>query len=243
MHRCFVPPNCWTGARLALPADELHHVRHVLRMVDGDEVIAFDGQGREGVARLCEAGDGWALDLLREIDAPHTRVRIVLIQAIPKGKRMEWLVEKATELGVGSIIPMVTDRTVVRLDGAQAAAKQARWSRIATSAAKQCGTRWMPEIEPVAPSLGAALAQAGPLDLLLAGVIRPDSQPLKDVLMGHPGVNSVGVVIGPEGDLTEGEIEEALAAGALPVGFGGQVLRVETAAIFAVSVIGHLCGL
>jgi 16S rRNA (uracil1498-N3)-methyltransferase len=243
MHRCFVPPSCWSGARLSLPADERHHVRQVLRMHVGDEVVAFDGEGREGVARLVETGEGWGLELLHECEDRHERVRIVLIQAIPKGKRMELLVEKATELGVGTIIPMVTERTVVRLDGRQVQAKQERWARIATSAAKQCGTRWMPEILPVAASLQAALAAVGPLDLLLAGIIRPDSRPLKDVILEHPTVRSVGVVIGPEGDLTEGEIATVLAAGATPVGFGGQVLRVETAAIFAVSVIGHLYGI
>ena len=243
MHRCCVPPSNWSGARLAVPDDELHHMRHVLRLVAGDEVVAFDGAGREVVARLVPAAEGWFLEVVRECEARGERVRIILIQAIPKGKRMEWLVEKATELGVGAILPMVTDRTVVRLDGRQAAAKQERWMRIATSAAKQCGTRWMPEILPIAASLDAALAAVGPLDLLVAGIIRPDAQPLREIVLAHPKARSVGVVIGPEGDLTEQEIEAVLAAGATPAGFGGQVLRVETAAIFAVSIIGHLYGI
>jgi 16S rRNA (uracil1498-N3)-methyltransferase len=241
MHRCLVPVDRWSGARVALVGQPRHYLLDVLRLEAGNEVRLFDGTGREVVARICfDAAEAYA-DILHELDSTKAGIELVLYQAIPKNRRMELIVEKGTELGVSRIVPMVTDRTIVRLDGKQAAVRRGRWLRIAESAARQCGRAQVPEIAPVEMSVAGALASGEKPDVLLVGVIHPDTEALKAVLseVELQGVGSVGMVIGPEGDLTPGEVAAALAVGGRPVTFGPQVLRVETAALFTLSVLSH----
>jgi 16S rRNA (uracil1498-N3)-methyltransferase len=246
MHRCLVPSLAWHGARVDLPSEARHYLLDVLRLACGDELKLFDGVGREVVARLvsdsAHVGDGAAYcDILREVDTVRSAVSVTLYQAIPKQRRMELIIEKGTELGVTRVVPMVTERTIVRLDPKQAGNRLSRWQRIAEAASRQCGRASVPEITSVAMSVEAAL-QSGPIpDLLLVGVIRPDTEPLRGVLdeAEAAGVTSVGMIIGPEGDLTPNEVDAALAVGGRPVTFGPQVLRVETASLFALSVLSH----
>jgi 16S rRNA (uracil1498-N3)-methyltransferase len=224
-----------------LDAKAAHYLFDVLRLSAGDELKLFDGCGREALVRLGGVRDAGYCDVLHELDATRPPVELALYQAIPKQRRMELVVEKGTELGVTRVVPMVTSRTIVRLEGKQAATRRERWQRIAESAARQCGRTDVPEVAPVAMSLEAALQSARLPELLLVGVIQPDTEPLGGVLEAAQarGVGSVGMVIGPEGDLTPDEVAVVLAAGGCPVSFGPQVLRVETAALFALSVLSH----
>jgi len=165
---------------------------------------------------------------------------IALIQAIPKGARMDLVIEKATELGVARIIPVITDRSVVRLDAKQARKRAGRWDRIALSASKQCGTPWLPEIDPV-QSYSRAIERLGEFDAVLLGSLVEGTQPLRTVIdsLREQAPASIAVIIGPEGDLTPGETDAAVEAGARPVSFGDLTLRVETAALYAASVLAH----
>jgi 16S rRNA (uracil1498-N3)-methyltransferase len=168
---------------------------------------------------------------------------IMLIQAIPKSQKMEWIIQKATELGVWSIIPVMTDRGVVKLENERADHRTARWQRIANEAAKQCRTAWIPRIEPVTRFKG--LMESRPrVEAMLIGSLELDAIPLKQCLGGWATrcPNSVALLIGPEGDFSPAESEAARAAGAIPVSYGTRVLRVETAAIFGLSVLAHELG-
>jgi 16S rRNA (uracil1498-N3)-methyltransferase len=233
MHRCYLESARWKGGELRLSSDESHHLLKVLRAEQGDEVFVFDGAGHSARARLDKL-DPVTLSVLEETVAEDSRVGgITLIQALPKGKRMDLIVEKATELGVSTIVPVITERVVA----IPKADRVERWRRIVVSAAKQCGASNMPSVLDIM-DYGAAIDACGPFDLLLVGSLAPDTKLLKDVLRDSE-YQSVAVIIGPEGDLTQGELDDAIAKGAVPVSFGELVLRVETAALYVISAIRY----
>lgn len=242
MHRCYVRPSDWNDSQMRLPPEEVHHLVDVLRARDGESVAVFDGRGRTAVAVLgLKGGSGAELRVTGpgEGGASLAVPGVVLIQAIPKGARMETIVEKAVELGAGAIWPVITERTIVRLAGADARrARSERWQRIALSASRQCGTSWVPDVQPVS-DLPDALERCGGFDLFLVGSLEKDAARLKNVLAEHRAPRSVAILIGPEGDLSPGELAAAKRAGALPVSFGSLVLRVDTAAIYALSVLAN----
>ena len=238
MHRCFIDNDRWAQTPLTPSAEEAHHILHVLRAGDGERIRLFNGAGQEADAILRCAPDGTTpvLEVQDMRTAPHRTFDIILLQAILKGNRMELLIEKATELGVGRIVPVTTSRVIPRLDAAQGRQKRERWERIAVSAAKQCGTPWLPVID--APlTLQDAMRSTSGLVLLasLGDGTRPLSAVIDELRAAPPP--SVTVVIGPEGDLTPDEIRGLLAAGAIPVSLGSLTLRAETAAIYSVSAL------
>jgi 16S rRNA (uracil1498-N3)-methyltransferase len=241
MHRCFIEPERWREQLIEPSADEAHHLRHVLRVADGDVVTVFDGAGLEAHATVrCDSAGGLLLAVQGATHAAQRPFDLVLIQAVAKGSRMDLIVEKATELGVARLIPVVTDRVIVRLDAAQALKRVDRWERVAKSAAKQCGTPWLPQIDAVQP-FSDALQQVSEFDAVLLGSLAEGVQPFH---VAVPAVRakapkSVAVIIGPEGDLTPEEMASALKAGSIPVSFGGLTLRAETAAIYALSVLSY----
>ncbi len=241
MHRCFIEPDRWNEHQIAPSTKEAHHLRDVLRAEDGDNVTLFDGRGHEAHAVVQIDATGDLLLLVNKVQTVAERAfDIILVQAVPKGSRMDTLVEKATELGVARIIPIITDRSVVRLDSKQAAKRADRWDRIARSAAKQCGTQWLPQIDPVC-NFADALSLTSEFDALLLGSLVNGVQPLHVVTESLKTRNprSVAVMIGPEGDFTPSETDAAVESGAIPVSFGGLTLRVETAALYIASVLAH----
>src|SRR5205809_2868159 len=140
MHRFFISPENWNSRALALGGSEAHHARDVLRMNRGEKAVLFNGRGREITAEIVDLGsDEIRLRKLHEADTPPLRCRIVLGQAIPKGKNMELIVQKAVEIGAAEITPIISDRTVVQVDSETVAQKQSKWQQIAVEAAKQCG--------------------------------------------------------------------------------------------------------
>jgi len=245
MPRCFVSPDAWDDRDLRLSPEEEHHLLDVLRAVPGDLVTLMDGQGREAKARLTAAGAGRGasrrvvLEVVEKVRTVQPAVRLTLMQALPKGQRMDWIVEKATELGVSEILPVMTEHVVTRLREEQKKARQERWQRIAQSAAKQCRTHWAPEVRPVC-AFPEALAVCAKADLFLVGALTPEARGLRTVLVEAAKKSrprSLALLIGPEGDLSPAELAEACRAGAAPVSFGPWVLRVDTAALFGLSVL------
>lgn len=224
---------------MELREEEARHAGEVLRKRVGDVLEVFDGQGRVAsarVERMERKGATLALGEVRE--TVRLPCEITLVMAIPKGKLMEWILEKATELGVRRVIPVITERTVVQLEGKDAQKRGEKWDRVVLEACKQCGQDWTPEV--LNPrSLEAVLGEVQPAALTMFGSLYPGAVSFSEVLEGRPRVRSAMVWIGPEGDFTTREAERLVAWGATPVTLGRIVLRMETAAMFCLSVLSN----
>ena len=247
MHRFYISPENWQPDALALTGSEAHHCRDVLRMKCGEKLVLFNGCGREITAEIIDLGrDEIRLRKLHEAETPPLRCRIVLGQAVPKGKNMELIVQKAVEIGANEIEPIISDRTVVQVDSESAVQKQAKWQQIAIEAAKQCGQNWLPRVhapKKLAEFFDAATPNAG-FDLRLIGALQPDAQHLKKILADyssehHQRPQSVLMLVGPEGDFTPAELALARRHGCRPITLGPIILRVETAAIYCLSVLSY----
>ena len=234
MHRCLVQPDQLLADACALGRDEARHLQTVLRVKPGERVTLFDGRGHTRLA-VVSAAEKHGLSLTA--DAPvqeHARHRchITLFACISKGSRMDWTVEKAVELGVGTIVPVISDRTVVRLTADEGIAKATRWSRVAEEAARQCGAAWLPAIAPPAP-FKACLPLVPRVTPVFVAALTPAAKPLREALSAYASPPPhAGWFVGPEGDFTAAELDALLAAGAAPVSLGQQVLRAETACLY-----------
>ena len=234
MHRCLVKAEELLAEAFTLGRDEARHLQTVLRVKPGEQVSLFDGQGRTRRA-VISAVEKHGLSLVA--DAPvqvclPPPCRIALFACVSKGNRMDWTVEKAVELGVGRIVPVISDRTVVRLDADDGIAKATRWSRVAEEAARQCGATWLPEIAPPV-SFKACLPIMSQTRPVFVAALTPSAKPLRDALSAFASPPPfAGWFVGPEGDFTPAELDALLAAGAIPVSLGQQVLRTETACLY-----------
>ena len=244
MHRFYIAPQQWQPDALVLTGSEAHHCRDVLRLKARDKVVVFDGHGREITAEITSA-DASQIELrkLHEAQTPPLRCRITLGQAIPKGKNMDLIVQKAVEIGAAEIAPILSDRTVVRLDEESAASKQAKWQTVAIEAAKQCGQNWLPEVK-VPQSLAQFFQERRRFDLQLIGSLQSDAVHLKKILAEHLVEHgdrpaSVLMLVGPEGDFTPAELSLARSQGCRPITLGPIVLRVETASIYCLSILSY----
>ncbi len=244
MHRFYISPENWDPDAPALTGSEAHHARDVLRMKPAEKLVLFNGRGREITAEIVDlGGDGIQLRKLHEAETPALRCRIILGQAIPKGKNMDLIVQKAVEIGAAEIAPIISDRTVVQVDPENAAQKHAKWQQIAIEAAKQCGQNWLPQVHG-SRRLGDFFAASATFDLRLIGSLQPDAQHLKEILADYSSEHrhlpeSVLMLIGPEGDFTPAELALARRHGCRPITLGPIILRVETAAIYCLSVLSY----
>jgi len=246
MHRFYIAPENWNPDALSLRGAEAHHARDVLRMKRGDRAVLFNGRGREITAEVVDlAKSEIHLRKLHESETPPLRFRMTLAQAIPKGKNMDLIVQKAVEIGAAEIAPLISERTIVDLDRKEAEQKREKWQQIAIEAAKQCGQNWVPTVH--APQrLKDFFANATPArtDLRLIGSLQPDAVHLKEILSDYVEQHrdrpkNVLMMVGPEGDFTPAELALAKTHGCLPITLGPIILRVETAAIYCLSVLSY----
>lgn len=241
MSRFYIPPHVWNPDRLVLDPSESHHATDVLRLKEGDRLTVFNGQGSEATAEITAVKrDGLVLRKLQVTKTPPLRCEIVLGQAVPKGKNMELIIEKATELGASAIAPLLSERTVVQANADEALKKKQKWQRVAIEACKQCGQNWLPAVQ--TPMTPKAFFESGQkFDLMLIASLQPDARHLKKVLAqtGGPRPARVLVLVGPEGDFTPAEISLAKGYGCVPVTLGPIILRTETAALYCLSVLSH----
>lgn len=224
--RFYCPQPLTPGASLDLPDDAAHHAVRVLRMKEGDQVRLFDGRGGTWLAtidRLKPAPhvvlDGFSASV---VESP---LQVRLIQGLPAGDKMDWVIQKCVELGVASIQPAAARRSVVRLAGEKAEKRARHWQGVAVSACEQSGRDVVPEVAPLLdlPQCLARPREEGELSLVLAP---GTSTRLRDLA---PPSGPITVLIGPEGGLDEGEMQAAEVAGFQAVGLGPRVLRTETA--------------
>jgi len=241
--RFYIPAAAWNPEALILEGDEANHCASVMRRGVGDSIVVFNGAGAWATAEITAASKQRVeLQPLSTGHSPPPKTRLSLLQAIPKGSNMDLIIEKAVELGAAHIHPVMTSHTVVSLDGKDAAKKQAKWQRLALEACKQCGQNWIPEVH--APTrLSDALARLPEQDLKIVAAIQDDARPLKAILASEhsriPAPASVIIAIGPEGDFTRLEYDLLAEQGFLPMTLGPVILRVETAAMFCLSVLRH----
>ena len=234
MPRFHCPQPLVPGSVVDLPEAVAHHL-HVVRQQSGDELVLFNGDGGQARARLVEIGKRRATAEILAIEAVDVELpfRVTLAQGLPEGSKMDWIVEKAVELGVGAIQPLAAQRSVVRLSGERADKRLAHWQAVVISASEQCGRNRLADVAPVqdlhrwlaAPCTGTRILLSPRADASLAQWTR--TAPPQDVTL----------LVGPEGGFTDQEEDAARAAGALALSMGPRVLRTETAGLVALAIL------
>jgi 16S rRNA (uracil1498-N3)-methyltransferase len=237
-------PSVADPKEILLSEGESHHLVAVNRAAAGDTVVAFDGKGSEWICELAEADRKAARLKVRFAQrARPLPWRITLGQALPLGGAMDSIVRKATEIGVSRIVPLESERTQVHLDGDRSDRKIGKWQTAALEAAKQCGNPWLPEIGPVTPA-AAFMESAKGYDLKLIASLQPGARTLKSILAAYRAAHGrppadVLWLVGPEGDFTPAEMSRSSATGFEAVSLGPLVLRCETAAVYALSILSY----
>ena len=242
--RVYCTPPTAEPAEITLSADESHHLVAVNRARPGDTVVAFDGRGTEWICELAADRKNAALLKVRfRQKAKPLPYAITLGQALPKGPSMDAIVRKATEIGAARIVPLESERTQVHLAAERSDRKTEKWQTAALEAAKQCGNPFLPEVAPVQPA-AAFMESARGYDLKLIASLQPGAKSLKTVLAAFHAAQgraprTVVWLIGPEGDFTPAELSLAKTCGFEPITLGPLVLRCETAATYALSVLSY----
>ncbi len=239
VNRIYCEGPLQTGAHVALPVAGAYHVARVLRMREGAPLRVFDGTGREFQAEITQVqGDAVTVVLGTQAQATtESPLRITLVQGVSRGERMDWTLQKATELGVAAIAPVLTARSVVRLDDKQVEKKHAHWRGIVIGACEQSGRARVPVVSP-ATSLRDYFANVRKDGMRL--VLSPTAPGSLAGIASLP--SKVDLLIGPEGGLQDDELVAAEKAGFMPVRLGPRILRTETAAVVALTVLQALWG-
>ena len=243
MHRFYIPPaDCYNNPLRLSPA-ESKHARSVLRLREGDRVVVLNGAGKELLCQAAEVrNDSTTLEIIQENRVPPLPFEITLYQAVAKGKAMDFIVQKATELGAHRVVPVLSDRSVPDWDDAKTAAKIEKWRSICIESIKQCGSAWLPTLEmPMKPS--AAIEEARAAEVSLIATLQSDAKHPRAHIDAYAAKNGqapkkLAIWVGPEGDYTPAEIN-TIRTGALPITLGPLVLRSETAAIYCLAVLNY----
>ncbi len=240
MSRFYVSPGSIRGNKIYVSTEESHHIIGVMRLSEGDAVKVFDGTGKEYNGKIESVKNKSVIIAVNRIVAAPAApaAEISLAQAMPKKDKMDYIVEKATELGASEIIPLVSERTIVRVSHDRADHKLDRWRRIAIEAAKQCGRTNLPALRTVS-RFNDLLKDFHKYDGIIMPCLSEKSIPLKDALSRVKNPKKLLLMIGPEGDFTPAEIARAEENGALLVSLGGPVLRSDTAAVAALAVLNY----
>jgi len=244
MHRFYLAPAECQGTTLLLSDREAHHALHVVRVRTGERVQVLDGEGQIlDCVVMNLVRDRVDLCVQERRSVPPLPYQSTLSQAVPKGKLFEAIIQKATELGVFRIVPLVTERVVGKIEAGNEDQKVEKWRLIAIEAIKQCGSAWLPRLE--APTtVKQFLACQSTMDLAMVGSLRDDRRHPKTCFEDFAQRRgkmpaSVSIAIGPEGDFTPSELSTLQSGGALPISLGPLVLRTETAATYCLSIINY----
>ena len=244
LHRFYLPAAECRGDLLRLAGQEARHALRVLRLDTGSAAIVLDGEGTEFQCEVEDTSrDSLTLRVRQKNFAPALPCSTTLLVGIPKGKIIENIIQKAVELGARRIVPLLTERVVTRLDEEAAEHKREHWRQTAIEAMKQCGAPRLPTVEPPM-AIADVLARRERFDLQIVGSLQKDRRHPRDVFRGFESAHgappqNAATWIGPEGDFTVEELKAIENAGAQPVTFGNLVLRVETAAIYCLSILNY----
>ncbi len=240
--RVYVPGPLTADTALSLPAPAAGHVAKVLRLRAGAALTVFDGRGGEWSAVIERVTGGAVTVRTGAHDAVEREspLRVTLLQSLARGEKMDWVLQKATELGVARIVPVATTRSVVQLDAERAGRRLEHWQGIVAAACEQCGRNRLPEVlPPQSLQAACALASLSPAGVRL--VLAPGAT-VSLAAAVEAGAREVGLLIGPEGGLSESELRVAVQAGFVAVALGPRVLRTETASIAALGVLQLVAG-
>jgi len=239
MHHFFVTPENVSENHIIITGSDVNHIKNVLRMKNGEEILISDGQGKD---YLCEIDDITGENVSariteKDFEGTELKTRLYLFQALPKSDKMELIIQKAVELGAFAIIPVKTSRCVVKLDEKKEAAKIKRWNSISQSAAKQSRRSIIPEVtKPL--EFSQALKYAGDFDLNIIPYENfKDMEETVKILGDIEEKRSIGIFIGPEGGFAREEIDMAVDFGVKPISLGRRILRTETAGMSILSVL------
>ena len=241
--RVHLPLPLHVGDAVELPAAACEHLLRVLRLPEGAKLLLCNGDGKDYRATLVDIGKRVARARILEASPNHSEspLRIVLAQALARGEKMDWVIQKATELGVVAIQPIVTERTEVRLDAERAGRRLAHWQAIAVAACEQSGRALVPAVfEPIPLAAYAGGVEADAIRLALD----PDGVPLADALDRNAlqAATPIHLLIGPEGGLSERDHAQLRAAGFRGLRLGPRILRTETAGLAALAAMQALAG-
>lgn len=243
MPKFFVDKSNISSDKVVITGEDVGHIKKVLRLRCGDNIIVCDSNGTDYSAAIKEFENE---SVIAEIigsknNSSEPPIEVTLFQGIPKSDKMDYIIQKSVELGVNSIVPVLTDRTVVRIDNKKDADnKVARWQRIALEAAKQSNRGIVPVIGyPI--TLDKALETLKSYDISIIPYEKESTRKLKDYLQ-RDKYRKISVFIGPEGGFSEKEVEKSLEAGAVPVTLGPRILRTETAGIMVLSILMYTLG-
>lgn len=239
MHHFFTEPSQIQGDTIRITGADVNHMKNVLRIKAGEEVGISDGQGMDYICRVSGYEEESAVLQVLSSEKSYSELssRVYLFQGLPKGDKMELIIQKAVELGVYEVIPVATRRAVVKLDEKKSAKKTERWNAIALGAAKQSGRSLIPKVKPPV-SYKKALEYAGELDVVLIPYeLAEGMEKTRKIISAISPGQSIGVFIGPEGGFDEEEVERAGAAGAFPITLGKRILRTETAGLTVLSIL------
>jgi 16S rRNA (uracil1498-N3)-methyltransferase len=242
MPRFYLPQPRIEKGMLKIEGDEVRHIRKVLRLKRGDEIVVFNGSGKEYGGTIVEEGPSSVVIMIQNIFSSKTesQLEITLAQSLLKGDKMDYLIQKATELGVKEIIPFFSSRSVPLLEKSRRLKRYHRWERIAVEASKQCGRGVVLKIEPL-QDYSEILRTASPDSLRLI-LWEKEGVRLKEALERSKEKTKIFFIIGPEGGLSEEEVDQAKRNGFTPVTLGRRILRSETASLCLVSILQYEWG-
>lgn len=239
MYRFYIDKKNIDGDKINITGSDVNHIKNVLRLEKGSWIIACDGDGTDYVSRIIDI-DGHCVKLgvekVQETDT-ELKTRLVLFQGLPKGDKMDFVIQKTVELGVAEIVPVMTKRCVVKLSESKAVKKQERWQLIAEAAAKQSGRGIIPKIHfPV--TLEKAFDIATNLEYnMIPYELQDGMAKSKKIVASASSKKSVGIFIGPEGGFEKDEVAQAVNMGIYPVTLGKRILRTETAGMAFIAIL------
>ncbi|HOM02458.1 MAG TPA: 16S rRNA (uracil(1498)-N(3))-methyltransferase [Acetivibrio sp.] len=243
MPRFFVRKSDVSGDSINISGEDFNHIKKVLRLGNGDRITVCDGEGTDYLVEIMKFEDASVKTRIIESMENFTEppVKITLFQGLPKSDKMDYIIQKAVELGIYEIVPVITERTVVKTDKKSGDKKCERWNRISMEAAKQCNRGIIPKVGfPI--SFKEALNAAKGSSFSLIPYEKETGIKLKEVLSKKSSAEKVSVFIGPEGGFSQTEIETAISCGIQPVTLGPRILRTETAGIAVLSILMYELG-